>query len=84
MGRAMTNSEVMADVVAVLREVFDNPDLAITPESNAETVPGWDSMKQLTILMAIEEKFEITLSTKEIAKINNIGELVVAVERKII
>ncbi|MBW4034797.1 MAG: acyl carrier protein [Proteobacteria bacterium] len=79
----MTETEVMNDVTAVLRDVFDNPTLAITSDSNAKTVPGWDSMKQIMVMMAVEEeKFDIVLSTRDMGRVRNIGDLVEAIMSK--
>jgi acyl carrier protein len=78
----MTDAEILTDVTAVLRDVFDRPELVITAESDAQTVAGWDSMKQVMILMAVEEKFDITLTTRDMARLKNVGDLVAAVAAK--
>ena len=75
----MTNETILADVTELLREVFDDPDLAVTPETSAKDVQGWDSMKQVMILLAVEEKFEIELSTREMDRLRNVGDLVAAI-----
>ncbi len=75
----MTDETILADVTELLREVFDDPDLAVTPETSAKDVPGWDSMKQVMILLAVEEKFEIELSTREMDRLRNVGDLVAAI-----
>jgi acyl carrier protein len=53
--------------------------LQVTGETTAKDVPGWDSMKQVMILMAVEEKFEIQLSTREMDRLKNVGDLVAAI-----
>jgi acyl carrier protein len=69
----------MADVTELLREVFDNPALAVSAETSAKDVPGWDSMKQVMILLAVEEKFDIQLTTREMDRLKNVGDLVTAI-----
>lgn len=78
-----TETETRDRVIEVLREVFDTPDLEITSSSNAQTVPGWDSMKHVMIIMAVEENFKINLSTREMAGIRNVGDLIAVVSNKI-
>ncbi len=75
----MTEDQIMADVTELLREVFDNPALAVSAETSAKDVPGWDSMKQVMILLAVEEKFDIQLTTREMDRLKNVGDLVTAI-----
>jgi len=76
---SVTEDQIMADVTELLREVFDNPALAVSSETSAKDVPGWDSMKQVMILLAVEEKFDIQLSTREMDRLKNVGDLVTAI-----
>jgi len=78
----MTESDALNELTTLLRDVFDAPALTITAESDAKSVPGWDSMKQVVILMAIEEKFGIMISTREMAKQKNVGDLAALVAAK--
>jgi acyl carrier protein len=71
--------EILSDVTELLRDIFDDPSLQVTGETTAKDVPGWDSMKQVMILMAVEEKFEIQLSTREMDRLKNVGDLVAAI-----
>ena len=75
----MKDETILADVTELLREVFDDPELAVTPQTSAKDVQGWDSMKQVMILLAVEEKFEIELSTREMDRLRNVGDLVAAI-----
>lgn len=42
----------------------------------AKDVPGWDSYKQVNILIALEEKFSVKFRSREIDKLANVGDLV--------
>jgi len=78
----MNDAQALIELTALLRDVFDAPELSINLESDAKSIPGWDSMKQVVILMAIEEKFGITISTREMAKQKNVGDLAALVAAK--
>jgi acyl carrier protein len=52
-------------------------------ETAAKDVEGWDSMKQVMILLAVEETFEIELTTPELDDLQNVGDLVVVVANHI-
>lgn len=75
----MTDEQILNDITALLRDVFDDPELTVSPATTAKDVPGWDSMKQVMILLAVEEKFEIELTTREMDGLKNVGDLVAAV-----
>lgn len=51
-------------------------DLVLKPELSALEMPEWDSFKQIEIIMATEEKFGIKMSTRELDRLQNVGDLV--------
>jgi acyl carrier protein len=75
----MNDTDITKQLTDIIREVFENPDLVITPESNAKSVPGWDSMKQVMIVMAVEDHFAIQLTTREIDRLRNVGDIIAAI-----
>jgi acyl carrier protein len=72
---------IMSKMTDILRDIFEDPDLAVTAETNAKSVPGWDSMAQVKVLMAVEEEFDVRFSSREMDKLRNVGDLVAAVAR---
>jgi acyl carrier protein len=67
----------------IFRDVFDNDDLVLTPELTAPEVDGWDSLGHVRLIVAIEQKLKISLSTSEITELANVGQLVDVIERKL-
>ncbi len=57
--------------------------MKLTPELTAQDVPGWDSFKQVEILIAAEERFGVKLQTREIDKLRNVGDFVTILNEKI-
>ena len=45
-------------------------------EDNQQTIPAWDSLAQLHIIFAIEEKIGGELSTQEVMSLNSISNIV--------
>ena len=62
----------------VFADVFDEP-VALKPETRAEDVDGWDSVRNVELMVAIERAFSIRFRTGEIAGLENVGQLVQAV-----
>ena len=74
---------VMEQLVPVFRMVFDDDDIQIAPEMNANDIEGWDSLSHINLIVAIETTFNIRFAPKELLTLRNIGDLSSCVERKI-
>jgi acyl carrier protein len=59
----------------VFREVFDNPLLQIEDDYNAESIPNWDSLAHINLIVLIEEEFGISFSTAEISGFTCVGDV---------
>jgi acyl carrier protein len=73
---AMNKTELLTELTDIFRDVFMRDDLELKPELTAKDVPGWDSFKQIEIIIAAEEKFKIKFHTKELDRLHNVGDLV--------
>ena len=58
--------ELFAEVLEV------NPD-SLNDDSSPDNLREWDSLASMKLVNAIEEKFNVQLSTKEIMKMSTIG-----------
>jgi acyl carrier protein len=76
-------AEVLSQVRDILADVLDLPDLAVTEQTTAEDVEGWDSFNHINIVVAIESKFGIKFHTAEVEELRNVGDLVELVEKKL-
>jgi acyl carrier protein len=59
----------------IFQDIFMRDDLTLTPELTAKEVPGWDSFKQIEIIIAIEEAYQIRFRTKDLDSLHNVGDL---------
>ena len=73
---------LMDEVVEVFRDVFNDRNLVVKPETNASHVNGWDSFAHITLIVALEERFSISFTTKEISALTCVGDLLVLLEKK--
>lgn len=48
-----------------LSEVFGVPEGSIDAGSSKDTIPGWDSLKHLNLVLAIEEQFAVSLTEEQ-------------------
>jgi acyl carrier protein len=66
----------------IFREVFKDDSIQIKPETTANDVEGWDSFSHITLITAIEIRFNIRFGLKEIMSFKNVGDLMRCIERK--
>ena len=72
----------MDRLTAEFRETFENDTLQLSPEMSAKDVETWDSFNHINLVIAIETAFDITFATKEIAAMQNVGDLITSLQGK--
>ena len=72
----MAEPQVYAELTEIFRDVFMRDDLVLRPELTAKDVQGWDSFKQIDIILAVEEKYRIKFNTRELDSLHNVEDLV--------
>ena len=77
-----TEAEIYPALTTIFHDVFLRDDLTLTPELNAKDVQGWDSFKQIEIIMASEERFGLKFTTRELDSLQNVGDLVLVVAKR--
>ena len=78
----MTEAEIYDGLNAVFREVFDEPNLKVSPALSAKDIPEWDSFNHINIVVATEMRFGVKFRTVEIDALRNVGEFAQLIARK--
>ncbi|HXS11122.1 MAG TPA: acyl carrier protein [Acidobacteriaceae bacterium] len=78
----MTQQEIYPRLTKIMRDVFDDDNLVVTPELTANDVEGWDSVSHITLVVAVEQAFAIKFKSAELEKMKNVGQLVEQIEKK--
>jgi acyl carrier protein len=69
------DAEIWQKLTTLFREVFMRDDIELKPEMTADDIEGWDSFKQVELIIAAQEAFAIKLSTREIDSLKCVGDL---------
>jgi acyl carrier protein len=77
-----TEADVYTGLTEIFHDIFMRDDLVLTPDLTARQVQGWDSFKQIEIIMASEEKWGIKFNTRELDALRCVGDLAKMVESK--
>jgi len=75
-------AKIYADLTEIFNDVFMRDDMSLTPQLSASDVAGWDSFKQIEIMVSVEERFGIKLNTREIDGLRNVGDLAEVIAKK--
>lgn len=75
--------EVAERLLQVFQDVFDDEDLEISDETVAGDVEGWDSLKHIKLVVAIERAFSVKFKNREISSWENVGDMRRAVASKL-
>jgi acyl carrier protein len=77
-----SEGEIYAGLSEIFADVFLRDDLVLSPELTAKQVQGWDSFKQIEIIMATEERWSIKFTTRELDNLQSVGDLVGVIATK--
>jgi len=79
----MDEPAIYAKLTEIFRAMLEGETVALTPETTADDVPGWDSMNHIFIVVEIERQFGIKFQTAEMEELRNVGELVQLIGSKL-
>ena len=64
----------------VMADVFDMPAETILENVSLDNLEGWDSLKHLDLVVALEEEFEITIPVEEVGNLISFKLIVVIIK----
>ena len=70
-------------VCSILIEELNLDKEEITPHLTYNSIPEWDSVAHMHVIMSLEEAFEVTLDDTEIAELTSVAKIIEAIERRI-
>ena len=73
----------METLTEVFRQVFDDPEIKLTPETTTDDVEGWDSLSHMNLIMAVENRMNVRFKPKEVLSFRNVGDLARCVDSKL-
>jgi acyl carrier protein len=72
----MTEAALLSVLTGIFRECFDDPDLVLNLKTSPRDIPTWDSTRMISLLLAVEERFNITMKSHEMDSLRCIGDWV--------
>ena len=78
----MQQADVYAALQEIFRDIFDDDDIVLQPETSAADIPEWDSFNHVNIIVASEMKFGVKFLAAELDDLKNVGDFVTLVQQK--
>lgn len=72
----MEKQVVLENVQDVFRDVLDNDEIVLSYETKADDIEEWDSLTHIQLIVAIEKKFKIKFSSKELMAWKKVGDMI--------
>lgn len=79
----MKKLEILQEMNPIFREVFDDPSIIATENTNASDIEEWDSLNHATMIAKVEKHFKIKFELMEMLNFKNVGNMVDAIEKKL-
>lgn len=66
-----SNPELQSSFFATLSALLSVPQEQLNAQSSRHTLPAWDSLKHMHLMLALEEKFGIEFDDAELAELGS-------------
>lgn len=76
-------AKILTELTDLFREIFVDDEIVLSAETTAADLPGWDSMKHIEIIIAIEQKYSVRFSSRQVEGLRSVGDLVAAIDQKL-
>ncbi len=78
----MNENEILSKLQEIFRDVFDEDNLEINLETNAEDIEDWDSLNHINIISASEREFKVKFALGELEGLQNVGSFISLITQK--
>ncbi len=79
----MNEDDILAHLEDAVRTVFDEYEGPVTLQTRAADVKQWDSLSNVQFIVMVEQAIGVQFSTIEIAELNNLGDFVKLIQKKL-
>lgn len=79
----MTEEEIYSDVNKCFVKVLEHDQFELNDQTTANDVDGWESITHMMIISEIETTFAIKFKLMDLMNMNNVGDLIKAIQSEI-
>jgi acyl carrier protein len=75
-------SAVHEKIYGIVATIIGVPRDSVTEDSSPDSLRGWDSLRHMKLILAVEEMFDVQLTDEEIVSITDVRSIVALVGQK--
>lgn len=79
----MTESEILAKLQEIFRDVLDCEDIVLAEHTSAADIEEWDSLANVQLIVEIEHEFGVRFTSVEIPSWKNVGDMIGSIKSKV-
>lgn len=79
----MQEQEIRDEVNKVFNTVFKRNNIEVHDSTTAADIDGWDSLTHMLLIDSVEKHFGIKFKLAEVMKFNNVGDMLVCIQKKL-
>ena len=76
------DKEISQKLTDIFRDVFDDESISLSRQTTARDIEDWDSLAQISLLVAIEKEYDIKFLLAEIDGLSNVGHMMDLIDKK--
>ena len=78
----MSDQRILVELQPVFDEVFASP-VTLTADTTAEDIEQWDSLSHFELIVAIEQRFGVKITSQETRELGTVAAICSLLERKL-
>lgn len=78
----INKSAAIKKLEEVFREVFENEDIILTPDTSNNDIDGWTSLTHAVLIDNIEKQFNISFEIEDMLTMHNVADIINKIEEK--
>lgn len=71
----MDTQTILNELNLIFQEVLKKDNIALTGETTAKDVDGWDSLTNMQLISKIEKHFNVRFTFRDIVKLKNVEDM---------
>ena len=79
----MDKEKILQELQPIFHDVFDDDEIVVTNSTNAAQIEDWDSLAQIRLVVAIEKHFSIKFNFGELQDLNDVGDMIDVIQKKL-
>ena len=80
----MQPDAIYARLTEIFRDVFDDEEIVLRPDTTAKDIPEWDSLSHVRLVLTVQQKFGIKFSAAQTSNLKNVGEFVSLIATRVV